>query len=230
MLHFHLHPFGSVKSLACLLYAEQQSGARRFYPGGDLMDFPPHKSSNPEDSQVAQWRRATDRTSLSTQLSGVLIINNFICTMVAYFNIYLSWYVDIVEIMSSLALYFSRWFLWHVGCPSGQWPETAETPPGGRFWRRFRGLHITGAVIAVELLTERRKKTNRRRSILSTYRNSWSCLQKALSSLGVFTCRFSLRIFLRLHWNCWRRLTAAMASTGLCGSLWMDYWALRTQT
>lgn len=67
-------------------------------------------------------------------------------------------------------------------------------------------------------------------SALYTYRKSWSCSQRAPSSLGVFTCGFSLRKFLRPRWNCWRRRTAATDSTGLCGSQWMDYAAPRTQT
>lgn len=58
--------------------AKQQSDVRRFYPGGDLMDFPVHQPSRAEDSLVAQWRPVTDRTSLSTQLSdgswGMLVI------------------------------------------------------------------------------------------------------------------------------------------------------------
>lgn len=55
------------------------------------MDFQPHKTSNAEDSQVAQWRRVTDRTSLTTQLSGVLTINYFICTVLTYFSLHLSY-------------------------------------------------------------------------------------------------------------------------------------------
>lgn len=58
--------------------AKQQSRVRRFYPGGDLMDFPVHKPSNPEDSQAAQWRPVTGLTTLSKQLSdgswGMLVI------------------------------------------------------------------------------------------------------------------------------------------------------------
>lgn len=67
-----------------LLYTEQQSRVRRFYPGGDLMDFLAHKSRKPEDSQVVQWRCLTGRTSLSTQLSGVPTIHHFICTVLKY--------------------------------------------------------------------------------------------------------------------------------------------------
>lgn len=75
--YFHLRPFWAFKS-STQLYAEQQSGVRRFYPGGDLMDFPVHLPSGAEDSLVAQWRPVTDRTSLSTQLSGIHTMNHCI--------------------------------------------------------------------------------------------------------------------------------------------------------
>lgn len=39
------------------------------------MDF--HRSRKPEDSRVVQWQRVTERTSMSTQLSGLLTIHHF---------------------------------------------------------------------------------------------------------------------------------------------------------
>ncbi|XP_068427527.1 protein FAM151A [Clinocottus analis] len=70
------------------LAAKQQGLLRRFYPGGDLMDFlyPTHNSDNDflfsvsqRNSLAVRWFRVTDRTSLLAQLSdkagGMLVVH-----------------------------------------------------------------------------------------------------------------------------------------------------------
>ncbi|XP_034558844.1 protein FAM151A [Notolabrus celidotus] len=77
MSWFHLHKHRH----------RQQSRVRRFYPGGDLMDFfnPPHNSDLDSPSTVTQpnslevhWFTVRDRTSLLAQLSdgvgGMLVV------------------------------------------------------------------------------------------------------------------------------------------------------------
>lgn len=72
------------------LFTGQEGRVRRFYPGGDLMDFlhPVHnsdadlQSTNTQRSSLAvRWLTLTDRTSLLTQLSGSYMLTKVRCAL-----------------------------------------------------------------------------------------------------------------------------------------------------
>lgn len=79
-----------------VLFTGQQGRVRRFYPGGDLMDFlyPVHNSDTnfqstdtPPNSLAVSWFAVTDRTSLLTQLSGMYILCNTVSLHIQSFAV-----------------------------------------------------------------------------------------------------------------------------------------------